>query len=191
MLRLSVLVSLAVLLPSLALAQGAPVVTSRQPGTVKGTVEYARGQFFLKSGRETVCIMGSDDDPAVEGYLEAMIGREISLSGPVVLFSTGNRCIVAERSALPAPAAASTGAALPGCTSPVALQTMEGAIKNMGLKVQKISSPQAISDAREVDPDVRFCRANALTDRGLFNAFYDIHWKARATGAWYVEVTLR
>ncbi|NFV80694.1 hypothetical protein [Magnetospirillum aberrantis] len=185
----SVLIAALLFAASPALAQTAPKIISVTPGTVTGTVEYARGQYYIRAARETFCVAGVDDDLMVESYFSASVGREITLKGPVQAWSAGLRCIVAEKAALPPPNSAGPG--LPACDSAEALKAVEGAIRQMGLKPQRVSGPQAISDAREVDPEVRFCRANALTDRGLFNAAYDLHWKSRAAGTWYAEVTLR
>ena len=89
MLRKSVL---ALLLPLVATgAFAATGIVKVAPGTVAGVMSYAAGQYWIKSGKEALCVMV---DPEDEPALEALVDTEVSFDGPIQTWSDKSRCIV-------------------------------------------------------------------------------------------------
>lgn len=73
--------------PSMA----ATKVVKVAPGTVTGELSYASGQYWIRSGKETLCVMV---DPPDEAALEPLVDSAVSFTGPIQLWSDQSRCVV-------------------------------------------------------------------------------------------------
>lgn len=61
------------------------------PGSVTGVVSYAAGQYWINSGKETICVMV---DPVDEPTLQELIDSRISFKGPIQTWPDKRRCVV-------------------------------------------------------------------------------------------------
>lgn len=76
-----------------AQAGGPPKLLSTETGTVSGTLSYASMQYWIQSGKETICVMYDDKD---EDRLMALNGKKVTFSGPVQTWNNqkAKHCIV-------------------------------------------------------------------------------------------------
>jgi hypothetical protein len=68
----------------------APAVRTA-PGTVTGEFSYAAGQYWIKAGSETVCVMVDESD---EAALAPLNGKKIVFTGPIQTWPDRSRCVV-------------------------------------------------------------------------------------------------
>lgn len=76
-----------------AQAGGPPKLLATETGTVNGVLSYASMQYWVQSGKETICVMYDDKD---EERLMPLNGKKVTFTGPVQTWSNqkAKRCIV-------------------------------------------------------------------------------------------------